>query len=108
MFLARMIQESSKSPERSARGEVQRPSEAQNLHRPRKRAYLACVFCRNRKQRCDGRQPQCRNCMLQGIDCAYKAASKKAAVTPQYVIYMALVLRRAEGPLRIIKGLSAA
>ncbi|KUI68245.1 hypothetical protein VM1G_04206 [Cytospora mali] len=37
----------------------------------RKRALLACDFCRHRKRRCDGKQP-CSTCREASADCVYK------------------------------------
>lgn len=54
-------------------------------HRRRRRAYLACTFCRVRKQRCDAKEPQCSNCEAQNAVCIYESTSKRAPVTQQYV-----------------------
>ncbi|KAK2744637.1 hypothetical protein FQN57_004242 [Myotisia sp. PD_48] len=39
---------------------------------PRKRALLACDFCRQRKRRCDGKKPVCGNCTEAEADCHYQ------------------------------------
>ncbi|EED17938.1 C6 finger domain protein, putative [Talaromyces stipitatus ATCC 10500] len=37
----------------------------------RKRAALACIFCRSRKRRCDARKPSCSNCLDLDVECHY-------------------------------------
>ncbi|KLJ07812.1 hypothetical protein EMPG_16715 [Blastomyces silverae] len=39
---------------------------------PRKRALLACDFCRQRKRRCDGSKPVCGNCSEAAAECRYQ------------------------------------
>ncbi|PGG98464.1 hypothetical protein GX51_06808 [Blastomyces parvus] len=39
---------------------------------PRKRALLACDFCRQRKRRCDGSKPVCGNCSEAEAECRYQ------------------------------------
>ncbi|KAK9473932.1 uncharacterized protein V1510DRAFT_447549 [Dipodascopsis tothii] len=39
---------------------------------PRKRASVACDFCRYKKRRCDGRKPVCSNCEDSSADCIYQ------------------------------------
>ncbi|KAJ6006040.1 hypothetical protein N7451_003984 [Penicillium sp. IBT 35674x] len=39
---------------------------------PRKRAKLACEFCRYRKRKCDGERPTCAFCASAGAQCEYK------------------------------------
>ncbi|KAK9452556.1 hypothetical protein V1511DRAFT_513736 [Dipodascopsis uninucleata] len=41
----------------------------------RKRAPVACNFCRHRKRRCDGRRPVCGNCAESDADCTYQELS---------------------------------
>ncbi|KAH7260428.1 hypothetical protein B0J15DRAFT_285123 [Fusarium solani] len=36
-----------------------------------RRTAIACTFCRQRKRRCDGRQPQCKTCCEKGLQCVY-------------------------------------
>lgn len=38
----------------------------------RKRALLACDFCRHRKRKCDGGRPRCSTCEESNADCVYK------------------------------------
>lgn len=38
----------------------------------RKRALLACDFCRHRKRKCDGAKPRCSTCEESNADCVYK------------------------------------
>ncbi|KAM5361887.1 hypothetical protein ACJZ2D_012832 [Fusarium nematophilum] len=37
----------------------------------RRRAPIACLFCRHRKRRCDGANPTCGLCAASGVDCEY-------------------------------------
>ncbi|RTE81307.1 hypothetical protein BHE90_004182 [Fusarium euwallaceae] len=37
----------------------------------RRRAPIACLFCRHRKRRCDGVKPICGLCAASGVDCEY-------------------------------------
>ncbi|ODH53802.1 hypothetical protein GX48_00220 [Paracoccidioides brasiliensis] len=39
---------------------------------PRKRTFLACDFCRQRKRRCDGKKPVCGNCTEAEANCHYQ------------------------------------
>ncbi|KAF4431534.1 Citrinin biosynthesis transcriptional activator ctnR [Colletotrichum fructicola] len=38
---------------------------------PRRRAPIACEYCRHRKRRCDGRTPVCSLCATAGVECKY-------------------------------------
>ncbi|KAJ5310189.1 uncharacterized protein N7443_002650 [Penicillium atrosanguineum] len=39
---------------------------------PRKRAQVACNFCRHRKRKCDGQRPACAFCAGAGAQCEYQ------------------------------------
>ncbi|KAJ5107230.1 Phytanoyl-CoA dioxygenase [Penicillium angulare] len=39
---------------------------------PRKRAQIACKFCRHRKRKCDGERPACGFCANAGAQCEYQ------------------------------------
>ncbi|KAK2931629.1 hypothetical protein FoTM2_009145 [Fusarium oxysporum f. sp. vasinfectum] len=45
----------------------------------RKRLPLACIACRQKKIRCSGEKPACKQCLLSCIPCVYKVATRKAA-----------------------------
>ncbi|KAI1327503.1 hypothetical protein F5Y16DRAFT_371500 [Xylariaceae sp. FL0255] len=49
---------------------LKQPQTLQMYH-IRKRALLACDFCRHRKRRCDGAKP-CSNCVSSAADCVYQ------------------------------------
>ncbi|KAL3489930.1 hypothetical protein BJX62DRAFT_238572 [Aspergillus germanicus] len=42
---------------------------------PRKRAPIACNFCRRRKRKCDGQKPTCGLCSEAGAHCEYQETS---------------------------------
>ncbi|KAI6084258.1 hypothetical protein F4821DRAFT_175654 [Hypoxylon rubiginosum] len=42
------------------------------MNYPRRRAPIACNFCRQRKRKCDGHKPACRLCHAAGITCDYQ------------------------------------
>ncbi|KAK4935313.1 hypothetical protein LTR10_023629 [Elasticomyces elasticus] len=76
------------------------------------RVSRACVRCRARKDRCDGAQPQCSNCVTAGQPCLYVAANKKRGLPEGYVRGLeklwAIVMQKVEGledvTQRIIAG----
>jgi hypothetical protein len=53
--------------------------------RNRARVSRACNRCRTRKDKCDGRRPQCSNCDAVGHPCVYVAAGKKRGLPEGYV-----------------------
>ncbi|KIX02096.1 uncharacterized protein Z518_08035 [Rhinocladiella mackenziei CBS 650.93] len=53
--------------------------------RVRARVSRACTRCRARKDRCDGRQPQCFNCIAASQPCSYVAGIKKRGLPEGYV-----------------------
>lgn len=46
---------------------------------------IACVVCRRRKLRCDGRRPSCGTCSRLGHECAYDEVRKKSGPKRGYV-----------------------
>ncbi|KAF5874857.1 putative c6 transcription factor protein [Botrytis fragariae] len=52
-----------------------------------KRIDLACVECRRRKRKCDGRKPQCSSCQAQERDCVYdhERSNRKRKRDPEEV-----------------------
>ncbi|KAI9932930.1 hypothetical protein MW887_009182 [Aspergillus wentii] len=46
---------------------------------------IACVVCRRRKLRCDGRKPSCGTCSRLGHECAYDEVRKKSGPKRGYV-----------------------
>ncbi|KAL2838638.1 hypothetical protein BJY01DRAFT_250877 [Aspergillus pseudoustus] len=47
---------------------------------PRKRAPIACNFCRRRKRKCDGQKPTCGLCSEAGAQCEYQETSHSRPV----------------------------
>ncbi|QQK40406.1 Phytanoyl-CoA dioxygenase [Penicillium digitatum] len=43
---------------------------------PRKRASIACNFCRHRKRKCDGQKPTCGLCADAGAQCVYQESDR--------------------------------
>ncbi|QRW15183.1 Fungal Zn(2)-Cys(6) binuclear cluster domain [Ceratobasidium sp. AG-Ba] len=43
----------------------------------RSRVYIACTLCRQRKIKCGGEQPACRNCTRADLECHYDAEPKR-------------------------------
>ena len=46
---------------------------------------IACVVCRRRKLRCDGKRPSCGTCSRLGHECAYDEVRKKSGPKRGYV-----------------------
>ncbi len=42
-----------------------------------------CDTCKSRHQKCSGEKPQCSNCKLRGINCAYSATKTRATPAPE-------------------------
>ncbi|KAF9052193.1 hypothetical protein BDZ89DRAFT_1125661 [Hymenopellis radicata] len=40
--------------------------------RTQKRVSMACLFCRNRKLKCDGARPSCAHCNHRQLTCTYQ------------------------------------
>ena len=69
--------------------------------RSRARISRACTRCRQRKDRCDGRQPECSNCANASQPCLYVTATKKRGLPEGYVRGLeklwAVVLHKVDG-----------
>jgi hypothetical protein len=53
-----------------------------NIPRPKR---IACIVCRKRKLRCDGKKPSCGTCSRLGHNCAYDEVRKKSGPKRGYV-----------------------
>ncbi|KAF4476955.1 Echinocandin B biosynthetic cluster transcription factor ecdB [Colletotrichum fructicola Nara gc5] len=49
---------------------------------PRRRAPVACHFCRYRKRKCDSQRPACGLCAVSGVDCEYPEPSEDTRQNP--------------------------
>lgn len=58
------------------------PGDGNYVPRPKR---IACVVCRRRKLRCDGRRPSCGTCSRLGHECAYDEVRKKSGPKRGYV-----------------------
>lgn len=66
-----------------AGAEMTAPIEGANIvPRPKR---IACVVCRRRKLRCDGKRPSCGTCSRLGHECAYDEVRKKSGPKRGYV-----------------------
>jgi hypothetical protein len=63
-------------------GGVQNEDESGQVPRPKR---IACVVCRKRKLRCDGKKPSCGTCSRLGHDCAYDEVRRKSGPKRGYV-----------------------
>jgi hypothetical protein len=61
---------------------VESTGEGNFVPRPKR---IACVVCRRRKLRCDGRRPSCGTCSRLGHDCSYDEVRKKSGPKRGYV-----------------------
>ncbi|KAK2807391.1 hypothetical protein FQN51_003217 [Onygenales sp. PD_10] len=67
---------------------------------PRKRALLACDFCRQRKRRCDGKKPICGNCSEAEADCRYQELPTQRLESSAIPASMSRRLERIESLLK--------
>lgn len=51
----------------------------------RQRVYVACEYCRLKKQKCDSKRPACSSCVSLDQQCVYGAGVKKRGLPPGYV-----------------------
>ncbi|KAJ5305042.1 Exosome complex exonuclease dis3 [Penicillium atrosanguineum] len=65
---------------------------------------IACVVCRRRKLRCDGRRPSCGTCSRLGHECAYDEVRKKSGPKRGYVKQLEARLAQVE---TLLKGQDA-
>lgn len=63
-------------------GAAQGEGDGNSVPRPKR---IACVVCRKRKLRCDGKKPSCGTCSRLGHDCAYDEVRKKSGPKRGYV-----------------------
>ncbi|PLN85367.1 putative C6 transcription factor Prf [Aspergillus taichungensis] len=61
---------------------------------------IACVLCRRRKLRCDGRKPSCGTCARLGHECAYEELRKKSGPKRGYVKQLEARLAQVETLLK--------
>ncbi|KAJ5606171.1 hypothetical protein N7510_008952 [Penicillium lagena] len=61
---------------------------------------IACVVCRRRKLRCDGKRPSCGTCSRLGHECAYDEARKKSGPKRGYVKQLEARLAQVETLLK--------
>lgn len=59
-------------------------NEEENGQVPRPKR-IACVVCRKRKLRCDGKKPSCGTCSRLGHECAYDEVRRKSGPKRGYV-----------------------
>lgn len=57
-------------------------ADGNNVPRPKR---IACVVCRRRKLRCDGKRPSCGTCSRLSHECAYDEVRKKSGPKRGYV-----------------------
>ncbi|KAB8232268.1 putative C6 transcription factor Prf [Aspergillus alliaceus] len=65
---------------------------------------IACVVCRRRKLRCDGRKPSCGTCSRLGHECAYDEVRKKSGPKRGYVKQLEARLAQVETLLKTQDG----
>jgi len=70
------------SAENGVPAESTSTGESNFVPRPKR---IACVVCRRRKLRCDGRRPSCGTCSRLGHECAYDEVRKKSGPKRGYV-----------------------
>lgn len=68
--------------ESGAAAENTSTGESNFVPRPKR---IACVVCRRRKLRCDGRRPSCGTCSRLGHECSYDEVRKKSGPKRGYV-----------------------
>ncbi|KAJ6089725.1 hypothetical protein N7467_004941 [Penicillium canescens] len=78
-------------------GAVESTGEGNFVPRPKR---IACVVCRRRKLRCDGRRPSCGTCSRLGHDCSYDEVRKKSGPKRGYVKQLEARLAQVETLLK--------
>lgn len=68
--------------ENTAAAESVATGDSNYVPRPKR---IACVVCRRRKLRCDGKRPSCGTCSRLGHECAYDEVRKKSGPKRGYV-----------------------
>ncbi|KAE8151866.1 fungal-specific transcription factor domain-containing protein [Aspergillus avenaceus] len=74
-------------------------SDADTSYVPRPKR-IACVVCRRRKLRCDGKKPSCGTCTRLGHECAYDEVRKKSGPKRGYVKQLEARLAQVETLLK--------
>ncbi|EAW10646.1 putative C6 transcription factor Prf [Aspergillus clavatus NRRL 1] len=74
-------------------------ADSDNVHLPRTKR-IACVVCRRRKLRCDGKRPSCGTCSRLAHECAYDEVRKKSGPKRGYVKQLEARLAQVENLLR--------
>ena len=80
-------------------GSGARPDDNPNANIPRQKR-LACLICRRRKLKCDGRRPSCSTCSRLGHQCAYDEVRKKSGPKRGYVKALEERLKQVEVMLK--------
>lgn len=75
------------------------PDDNPNANIPRQKR-LACLICRRRKLKCDGRRPSCSTCSRLGHQCAYDEVRKKSGPKRGYVKALEERLKQVEVMLK--------
>ncbi|KOS46550.1 hypothetical protein ACN38_g2501 [Penicillium nordicum] len=85
------------SGESGAAAESTTTGEGNFVPRPKR---IACVVCRRRKLRCDGRRPSCGTCSRLGHECSYDEVRKKSGPKRGYVKQLEARLAQVETLLK--------
>ncbi|KAJ5478078.1 hypothetical protein N7530_003587 [Penicillium desertorum] len=85
------------SGESGAAAESTSTGESNFVPRPKR---IACVVCRRRKLRCDGRRPSCGTCSRLGHECSYDEVRKKSGPKRGYVKQLEARLAQVETLLK--------
>ncbi|KGO78544.1 Transcription factor, fungi [Penicillium italicum] len=83
--------------ESGAAAESTSTGESNFIPRPKR---IACVVCRRRKLRCDGRRPSCGTCSRLGHECSYDEVRKKSGPKRGYVKQLEARLAQVETLLK--------
>ncbi|KAI1831490.1 transcriptional regulator family: Fungal Specific TF [Penicillium roqueforti] len=86
------------SSESGAAAESTSTGETNFVPRPKR---IACVVCRRRKLRCDGRRPSCGTCSRLGHECSYDEVRKKSGPKRGYVKQLEARLAQVETLLKV-------
>ncbi|GAD99366.1 hypothetical protein PVAR5_8081 [Paecilomyces variotii No. 5] len=78
-------------------GAGQGEGDGNSVPRPKR---IACVVCRKRKLKCDGKKPSCGTCSRLGHDCAYDEVRKKSGPKRGYVKQLEARLAQVETLLK--------
>ncbi|KAK2755908.1 hypothetical protein FQN54_005704 [Arachnomyces sp. PD_36] len=84
-------------PQQARTGNTQNEEDNAQVPRPKR---IACVICRKRKLRCDGKKPSCGTCSRLGHDCAYDEVRRKSGPKRGYVKQLEARLAQVETLLK--------